>query len=78
MSRGRPSPSGMSSKHLCLCLPPPLGCTFPTLYPTPCAQVLHVTMTKMNKRFGMAKMRGEAFVGENLVCEADLTLVLVK
>ena len=35
-------------------------------------------MTKMNKRFGMAKMRGEAFVGEDLVCEADLTLVLVK
>ena len=38
--------------------------------------VMRVDLTKMNKRFGIAKMKGQCFVGEELACEAELTLAL--
>ena len=38
--------------------------------------VMKVVLTKMNKRFGIAKMKGQCFVGEDLACEAELTLAL--
>ena len=38
--------------------------------------VMKVVLTKLNKRFGIAKMKGQAFVGEELACEAELTLAL--
>ena len=38
--------------------------------------VMKVVLTKMNKRFGIAKMKGQCFVGEELACEAELTLAL--
>ncbi|KAK3244204.1 hypothetical protein CYMTET_46176 [Cymbomonas tetramitiformis] len=37
---------------------------------------MKVTLTKLNKRFGMAKMQGKAYVGDELAAEAELTLVL--
>mmetsp|Transcript_2473 Transcript_2473/g.9083 ORF Transcript_2473/g.9083 Transcript_2473/m.9083 type:complete len:198 (-) Transcript_2473:76-669(-) len=40
--------------------------------------VIKTTLTKMNKRFGIAKMKGEAWVGDEKACEAELTLALVK
>ena len=40
--------------------------------------VMKVVLTKMNKRFGIAKMKGQCFVGEELACEAELTLALGK
>ncbi|QDZ17763.1 beta-hydroxyacyl-dehydratase FabZ [Chloropicon primus] len=38
--------------------------------------MLKVALKKMNKRFGVAKMEAKAFVGEDLVCEAELTLYM--
>jgi 3-hydroxyacyl-[acyl-carrier-protein] dehydratase len=38
--------------------------------------MMRVDVTKFNKRFGICKMGAKAFVGEDLVCEADLTLVM--
>lgn len=38
--------------------------------------MLKVALKKMNKRFGVAKMEGKAFVGKDLVCEAELTLYM--
>ena len=38
--------------------------------------VMKVVLTKLNKRFGIAKMKGQCFVGEELACEAELTLAL--
>lgn len=38
--------------------------------------VMKVVLTKMNKRFGIAKMKGQCFVGDDLACEAELTLAL--
>jgi 3-hydroxyacyl-[acyl-carrier-protein] dehydratase len=38
--------------------------------------VMKVVLTKMNKRFGIAKMKGQCFVGDELACEAELTLAL--
>lgn len=38
--------------------------------------IMKVELTKLNKRFGIAKMHGEAYVGDQLACDADLTLVL--
>eukprot|EP00740_Mantoniella_antarctica_P014712 CAMPEP_0181370462 /NCGR_PEP_ID=MMETSP1106-20121128/13439_1 /TAXON_ID=81844 /ORGANISM="Mantoniella antarctica, Strain SL-175" /LENGTH=230 /DNA_ID=CAMNT_0023487257 /DNA_START=62 /DNA_END=754 /DNA_ORIENTATION=- len=40
--------------------------------------VMKVVLTKMNKRFGVAKMKGQCFVGEELACEAELTLAMGK
>lgn len=41
-------------------------------------QMMRVELVKFNKRYGFAKMRGTCHVGENLVCEADLNLVMGK
>ena len=40
--------------------------------------MMRVDVTKFNPRFGICKVKARAFVGEDLVCEADLTLVLAK
>lgn len=40
--------------------------------------MLRVDLTKFNKRFGIAKMDGKAYVGTDLVCECELTLVMGK
>eukprot|EP00238_Polyblepharides_amylifera_P000304 CAMPEP_0196572598 /NCGR_PEP_ID=MMETSP1081-20130531/2614_1 /TAXON_ID=36882 /ORGANISM="Pyramimonas amylifera, Strain CCMP720" /LENGTH=227 /DNA_ID=CAMNT_0041889961 /DNA_START=97 /DNA_END=780 /DNA_ORIENTATION=- len=39
---------------------------------------MEVTLTKLNKRFGIAKMDGKAYVDGELACEAELMLVLAK
>lgn len=41
-------------------------------------QMMRVELVKYNKRYGFAKMRGTCHVGPNLVCEADLNLVMGK
>ena len=41
-------------------------------------QMMRVELIKFNKRYGFAKMRGTCHVGANLVCEADLNLVMGK
>ena len=41
-------------------------------------QMMRVDLVKYNKRYGFAKMRGTCHVGPNLVCEADLNLVMGK
>ena len=38
--------------------------------------MLKVTLKKLNKRFGVAKMDAKAYVGQDLVCEAELTLYM--
>lgn len=38
--------------------------------------MMRVEVTKFNKRFGVCKTEAKAYVGEDLVCEADLTLVM--
>ena len=38
--------------------------------------LIRATLTKMNKRFGVAKMDAKCFVGEALVSEAELTLYM--
>jgi 3-hydroxyacyl-[acyl-carrier-protein] dehydratase len=40
--------------------------------------MMRVDVTKFNKRFGVCKMAAKAFVGEDLVCEAELTLIMGK
>ncbi len=40
--------------------------------------MMRVDLTKFNKRFGIAKMDAKAYVGEDLVCECELTLVMAK
>lgn len=40
--------------------------------------MMRVELVKFNKRYGFAKMRGTCHVGPNLVCEADLNLVMGK
>eukprot|EP01024_Parvocaulis_polyphysoides_P014933 TRINITY_DN16342_c1_g3_i2.p2 TRINITY_DN16342_c1_g3~~TRINITY_DN16342_c1_g3_i2.p2 ORF type:complete len:208 (-),score=35.14 TRINITY_DN16342_c1_g3_i2:195-818(-) len=37
--------------------------------------MLRVDVTKFNKRFGVCKLSAKAYVGDVVVCEADLTLV---
>jgi hypothetical protein len=37
---------------------------------------MKVELTKFNKRFGIAKMAAKAYVGSDLCCEAELTLVM--
>ena len=41
-------------------------------------QMMRVDVTKFNKRFGICKMAAKAYVGEDLVCDAELTLVMGK
>ena len=38
--------------------------------------MMHVQLTKFNKRFGIAKMAAKAFIGDEICCEAELTLVM--
>jgi 3-hydroxyacyl-[acyl-carrier-protein] dehydratase len=38
--------------------------------------MMRVELTKFNKRFGVAKMKGTCHVGKDLVCEGELTLVM--
>jgi 3-hydroxyacyl-[acyl-carrier-protein] dehydratase len=38
--------------------------------------MMRVEVTKFNKRFGICKMDAKAYVGEELVCEGELTLVM--
>ena len=40
--------------------------------------MMRVEMTKFNKRFGIAKMNATAFVGADMCCEAELTLVMAR
>ena len=40
--------------------------------------MMHVQLTKFNKRFGIAKMAAKAFIGADMCCEAELTLVMAK
>ncbi|GMH36472.1 hypothetical protein BSKO_04340 [Bryopsis sp. KO-2023] len=40
--------------------------------------MMKVEITKFNKRFGICKSHGECYVGEDLVCETDMTLVIAK
>jgi 3-hydroxyacyl-[acyl-carrier-protein] dehydratase len=40
--------------------------------------MMRVELTKFNKRFGIAKMAAQAFVGPDMCCEAELTLVLAR
>ncbi|KAG8046744.1 hypothetical protein GUJ93_ZPchr0008g11773 [Zizania palustris] len=37
--------------------------------------VMRMTLTKFQKRFGLAKMEGKAYVGGDLVCEGEFLLV---
>ena len=39
-------------------------------------QMMRVELTKFNKRFGIAKMAAKAYIGKDLCCEAELTLVM--
>jgi 3-hydroxyacyl-[acyl-carrier-protein] dehydratase len=39
-------------------------------------QMMRVELTKFNKRFGIAKMAAKAYVGKDMCCEAELTLVM--
>lgn len=41
-------------------------------------QMMRVELTKFNKRYGIAKLSAKAYVGAELCCEADSTLVLAK
>ncbi|PSC73775.1 beta-hydroxyacyl-ACP dehydratase [Micractinium conductrix] len=40
--------------------------------------MMRVDVTKFNKKFGICKMDAKAYVGEDVVCEAELTLVMGK
>lgn len=40
--------------------------------------MMRVSVKKFNRRFGMCKMAAVAYVGSDLVCEAELTLVMAK
>jgi hypothetical protein len=40
--------------------------------------LLRVTLTKLQKKFGIAKLEGKAYVDGQLVCEADLMLMIGK
>ena len=39
-------------------------------------QMMKVELTKFNKRFGVAKMAAKAYVGKEMCCEAELTLIM--
>ena len=40
--------------------------------------MMKVAVKKFNKRFGVCKLDAKAYVGKDLVCEAELTLVMAK
>jgi 3-hydroxyacyl-[acyl-carrier-protein] dehydratase len=40
--------------------------------------LMKMKLTKLNKRFGIAKMEGQAFVGGELVCEGEFMMALGK
>ncbi|EOX92169.1 Thioesterase superfamily protein isoform 2 [Theobroma cacao] len=40
--------------------------------------VMRMTLIKLQKRFGIAKMEGKAYVGGDLVCEVKSALLLIK
>lgn len=40
--------------------------------------MMRVDVSKFNKRFGICKMAAKAYVGADLVCDAELTLVMGK
>lgn len=40
--------------------------------------MMRVEVTKFNKKFGVLKTSGKAYVGGDLVCEAALTLIMAK
>ncbi|KAK9917747.1 hypothetical protein WJX75_007752 [Coccomyxa subellipsoidea] len=40
--------------------------------------MMRVELTKFNPRFGIAKMSAKAYIGKDLCCEAELTLVMGK
>ena len=39
-------------------------------------QMIRVDVTKYNKRFGIVKLNAKAYVGPDVVCEAELTLAM--
>ena len=39
-------------------------------------QMMRVDVTKYNKRFGIVKLNAKAYVGPDIVCEAELTLAM--
>ena len=39
-------------------------------------QMMKVVVTKFNKRYGIVKLDAKAYVGTDLVCEAELTLAM--
>lgn len=47
-------------------------------HPCPAPKMMRVDVTKFNKKFGICKMDAKAYVGEDVVCEAELTLVMGK
>lgn len=40
--------------------------------------LMKMKLTKLNKRFGVAKMDGQAYVGGDLVCEGEFMMALGK
>lgn len=41
-----------------------------------CMQMMRVDVTKYNKRYGIVKLAAKAYVGQDVVCEAELTLAM--
>lgn len=41
-------------------------------------QMMRVDVVKFNKRHGICKVDAKAYVGEDLVCQGELTLVMLK
>lgn len=41
-------------------------------------QMMRVDVVKFNPRFGICKLDAKAYVGEQVVCEGQLTLVMAK
>jgi 3-hydroxyacyl-[acyl-carrier-protein] dehydratase len=37
---------------------------------------MRMTLTKVQKRFGIVKMEGKAYVGSDLVCEGEFLLAM--
>lgn len=50
----------------------------PELLGFACSQMMKVNITKFNKRFGICKAHGESFVGTEMACDCDITLVIAK
>jgi 3-hydroxyacyl-[acyl-carrier-protein] dehydratase len=40
--------------------------------------MMRVEVKKFNKRFGVCKLDAKAYVGKDLVCEAELMLIMAK